>query len=127
MASFNQCIFVGNLARDPEANTTTGGTSVCNFTIACNSKYGDNEHCEWVRCVAFGKLADICNQYLEKGKQVMVVGRMQTRDWTDKEGVKRYTTEIILEKMTMLGGKSEGRSHEAPAGGSDGFDSDIPF
>ena len=116
MASVNKVILVGNLGRDPEIRHAPSGAAVATFTIATNevrnNKEGQREErTEWHRIVAFGKLAEICGQYLIKGKQVYLEGRLQTRSWEDRDGNKRTTTEIIASTMVMLG-----RSGETPTG-----------
>ncbi len=112
----NKVMLIGHLGNDPELKTTASGQSVVNFTIATNENFKDSsgnlqEKTEWHRLVAWGKLAEICNQYLKKGRQVYVEGRLQTRSWDDtKSGEKRYTTEIVCSDMQMLGsqGHTEG-------------------
>lgn len=108
----NQCMFIGHLGRDPETKYLPSGDAVCNFSIACNWKTKDKEGAEWVRIVAFGKLAEICAKYLEKGKQVFISGRMQTREWEDKGVGKRYTTEVVADRMQMLGGRGGGPAED---------------
>lgn len=111
MASVNKCIFIGNLGRDPEMKYTASGEAICNFSIACTESWKDKqtgekkEMTEWVRISFFGKLAEICGQYLKKGSQVYVEGSMRTRKWTDKDGQERYTTEIRGDVMRILGSK----------------------
>ena len=110
MASVNKVILVGNLGADPEVRYAPSGTAVSNFSLATtdqwtNKEGGKEEKTEWHRIVAFGRLGEICGEYLHKGKQVYVEGRLQTRSWEDKEGVKRYTTEIVANTMQMLGPK----------------------
>lgn len=104
----NQCQFIGRLGADPEMRYTAGGDPVCSFRIAVGWKSKDKEGAEWVPCTAFGKLAEICGQYLKKGAQVFVQGRFKTEEW-EKDGVKRYSTKIMLDQMQMLGGKQEGQ------------------
>ena len=105
----NKAMLIGNLGTDPEMRVTASGTSVVNFTLATNESFKDSsgnlqERTEWHRIVAWGKLAEICNQYLKKGRQVYIEGRLQTRSWDDsKTGEKKYTTEIICSDMQMLG------------------------
>ena len=115
---------IGRLGRDPETRYTADGKPVCNFSIAISSKFNDKEHTEWVNIVAWGKLAEICGEYLTKGKQVYVEGRLQTREWEDRDGNKKRTTEIVAGTMQMLGGKSEGQTQreETPVD-----DADPPF
>lgn len=108
----NKFIGVGNLGKDPEVNYLQSGTCVCNFSIACTEKYKDKsgervEKTEWVNCVVFGKLAEICGEYLHKGSMVYVEGRMQTDSYEAKDGSgKRYSTKINVKDMKMLGGKN---------------------
>lgn len=109
----NKAILIGNLGRDPEVRYTPSGLGVANFSIATSetwtNKEGEKEtRTEWHRIVAFGKLGEICGEYLSKGKQVYIEGRIQTRDWEDKDGVKRYTTEIVASQMLMLGSRDAG-------------------
>ena len=105
----NKAMLIGHLGNDPEMRVTASGQSVVNFTLATNESFRDSsgnmqDRTEWHRIVAWGKLAEICNQYLKKGRQVYVEGRLQTRSWDDnKTGEKRYTTEIICSDMQMLG------------------------
>ena len=126
-ASVNHCIFIGNLGRDPETRYTASGEAICNFSIACTESWKDKqtgekkEMTEWVRVSAFGKLAEICSQYLKKGSQVYVEGSLRTRKWTDKDGVEKYTTEIRCDDMKMLGGRPEGGS-QSSGGRNDGYD-----
>lgn len=103
----NSCSFIARLGADPETRYTQDGKAIANFNIACGWKSQDKEGVEWVRCVAFGKTAEIAEKYLRKGSQVYVNGRMQTRKWDDKEGVTRYTTEIVVNDFQMLGSKSD--------------------
>ncbi len=108
MAGLNKAILIGNLGRDPEVRYTQNGLAVATFSIATSetwmNKNGEKEtRTEWHRIVAFGKLGEICGEYLSKGKQVYIEGRIQTRDWEDKDGNKRYTTEIVASQMQMLG------------------------
>lgn len=122
MASLNKAIIIGHLGKDPETRYLPGGEAVCNFTVATSETWKDKttgekkEQTEWHRVSAFGKLAEICSQYLKKGSLVYVEGRIQTRKWQDKEGQDRYTTEIKADGMKMLGSKgaSEGSLVEIP-------------
>ena len=111
--SLNKVMLIGNLGRDPEVRYTSGGRAVANFTIATNESWKDKDgnqqdRTEWHKIVAWGKLGEICGEYLSKGNRIYIEGRIQTRDWEDKEGNKRYTTEIVLNEMIMLGGRDEG-------------------
>jgi len=105
----NKVMLIGHLGNDPERRETTSGQSVVNFTLATSEGFKDSngnfqERTEWHRIVAWGKLADICSQYLKKGRQVYIEGRLQTRSWDDsKTGEKRYATEIVCTDMHMLG------------------------
>ena len=123
MASVNKWIGIGNLGRGPESRYTASGEAICNFSIACTETWKDKqtgerkEMTEWVRISAFGKLAEICSQYLKKGSQVYVEGSLRTRKWTDKDGQERYTTEIRCDDMKMLGSR---QGMGAPAGGGGG-------
>ncbi|MCX6182356.1 MAG: single-stranded DNA-binding protein [Bacteroidetes bacterium] len=112
MAGVNKVILVGNLGKDPEVRYLEGGTAVANFTLATTETYKDKngnrvEQTEWHNVVVWRGLAEIAEKYLKKGNQVYVEGKLRTRTWDDKDGVKRYTTEIIADNMTMLGGKRE--------------------
>jgi single-strand DNA-binding protein len=102
----NRCEFIGRLGKDPEVRYSPAGDAVCNFSIAVGSKFNEKESTEWVRIVTFKKLAGICGDYLRKGSQVYIAGRMTTRKWVNKDGVDQYTTEVIADQMQMLGGKS---------------------
>ena len=124
MASINKVILIGNLGADPEVRYAPSGTAVANFSLATTEQWttkegGKEEKTEWHRIVAFGRLGEICGEYLHKGKQVYIEGRLQTRSWEDREGVKRYTTEIVANTMQMLGssrkeGDTAGRMSERP-------------
>lgn len=112
----NKCLFIGNLGADPETRYTQGGTAVANLRLAVSESWKDKqsgqqqERTEWVRVVAFNRLAEIMGEYLSKGSQVYIEGKMQTQKWQDKEGNDRYTTEIVANDMKMLGGKNQGQS-----------------
>jgi single-strand DNA-binding protein len=114
MAGVNKAILIGNLGRDPELRYTQSGQAVVNFTLATSENWTDRngerqERTEWHRIVAFAKTAELCAQYLSKGRTVYIEGRIQTRDWEDKEGNKRTTTEINANTVQFLGGpRSEG-------------------
>ena len=108
----NRVILVGRLGRDPEMRQTGTGTPVVNFSVATDrvwkNKNGEQEkQTEWHKIIAWGRLAEICNEYLTKGKQVYIEGRLQTNEWEDKDGNKRYTTEVVANEMKMLGTRSE--------------------
>jgi single-strand DNA-binding protein len=159
MASVNKVIIVGNLGRDPEVRYTPNGSAVCNVSVATtrswkNKESGDkSEETEWHRVVFYDRLAEIAGEYLKKGRSVYVEGRLKTRKWQDKDGVEKYTTEIVATDMQMLGSREgmgggaaseEGGGYERaapaarpaaaaanrPAAKSSGFsdmDDDIPF
>ena len=144
MASVNKVILIGNLGRDPEVRYTQGGTAVANFTMATTDTWNDatsgekKERTEWHRIVVWGKQAEIAGEYLRKGKQLYVEGSLQTREWTDREGAKRYTTEVKALRFQMLGRRddtpepvAEGTAvaeGAAVAEGDAGYsDDDIPF
>lgn len=112
MGSVNKVILIGNLGSDPPLRYTKKGTAVCNFDIATSEQFtnkdGEKEtRTEWHRIVTWAKLAETCNEYLKKGKQVYIEGRLQTRSWEDNEGVKKYTTEVVASNMVMLGRKGD--------------------
>ena len=151
MAGVNKAILVGNLGRDPELRQTPSGQSVCNFTLATSENWTDKngervERTEWHRIVAWGKTGELCAQYLSKGRTVYVEGRIQTREWEDKDGNKRYTTEINAQTVNFIGprggdgagssgdyagGTRSGGSSQAGGGSANDPgpppDDDIPF
>ncbi len=163
MASVNKVILVGNLGRDPEVRYSPDGSAIANFSVATTDTWKDKttgerkENTEWHRIVFFGKTAEIVAQYLKKGSSVYVEGALRTRKWTDKEGQEKYTTEIVGDRMQMLGGRdgggmsrggsqggagdeefdqrppqrssapAGGNSRPAPAAAIDTFEDDIPF
>jgi single-strand DNA-binding protein len=111
MAGVNKVILVGNLGTDPELRYTPSGKAVANFSLATNEQWTNKdgekeERTEWHRIVAWGRLGEICGEYLSKGSQIYIEGKIQTRAWEDRDGNKRYTTEIIAQAMQMLGGIS---------------------
>jgi single-strand DNA-binding protein len=125
MASVNKVILIGNLGRDPETRYMPDGGAITNISVATTDVWKDKqgekqEKTEWHRVAFFGKLAEIAGEYLKKGSQVYVEGRLQTRKWQDKEGVDKYTTEIVADRMQMLGsrqGMGGGADREAAGGG----------
>lgn len=126
--SVNKVILVGRLGRDPETRFTGGGQAVANFTLATDSTYKDRsgerqKKTEWHRIVVWSKLAEICQQYLKKGSLIYIEGRLQTREWEDKSGQKRTTTEIVASEMRMLGSRSD--SAAAGAGTSHAAEPDV--
>jgi single-strand DNA-binding protein len=157
MASVNKVILIGNLGRDPETRYTTGGDAVTNLRIATTDTWKDKagekqEKTEWHTVVLFGRQAEIAGEYLKKGRPVYIEGRLQTRKWTDKEGVEKYSTEVVGDRMQLLGSREGGGGGDAefaagggnakregggsagaakPAGAAkknvDDFDDDIPF
>jgi len=117
MSSVNKVILVGNVGKDPETRFSESGTAIANLTIATTNRFknkqGQNqEETEWHRVVAYGKLAEIIEKYVQKGKPLYLEGRLQTRKWTDKQGVDRYTTEIVAEQMQMLGQKESKKTDD---------------
>ena len=136
MAGLNKVILIGNLGSDPEMRYTASGTAVCKFSLATSRKFTGKdgqkqEKTEWHRIVAWTKLAEICGQYLSKGKQVMIEGRIEYGSY-EKDGVKHYTTDIIADNMIMLGspgGRGQEREPEPPFGQPQGGtpEDDIPF
>jgi single-strand DNA-binding protein len=158
MASVNKVILIGNLGRDPETRFMPSGDAICNISIATTDTWKDKngekqEKTEWHRVAFFGKLAEIAGEYLKKGSQVYVEGRLQTRKWQDKDGADKYTTEIVANAMQMLGSRQgmgggdrgdappDREGGGAPRGGAgaakpaaaksggkfDDFEDDIPF
>lgn len=160
MASVNKVILLGNLGRDPETRYTTGGDAVTNLSIATSEQWKDKngekqERTEWHRVVLFGRQAEIAGEYLKKGRSVYIEGRLQTRKYTDKDGVEKYSTEIVGDRMQLIGsgrdtgggdaefsgtGSGGGQRRGAGGGGAassgsgaparkntDDFDDDIPF
>jgi single-strand DNA-binding protein len=152
MASVNKVILVGNLGRDPETRYNPEGAAICNISVATTDVWKDKasgerqERTEWHRVVFFNRLAEIAGEYLKKGSQVYVEGSLRTRKWQDKEGQDRYTTEIVADRMQMLGsrsgmgdaaGRAEARDTpvgdepkpgaKKPAGKFDDMEDDIPF
>jgi single-strand DNA-binding protein len=125
MASLNKVILIGNLGKDPETRYAPSGDAICNITVATSETWKDKtsgekkEQTEWHRVVFFGRLAEIAAQYLRKGSQVYVEGRLQTRKWQDKDGQDRYTTEIRADEMKMLGSR-QGAGGDAPMRQDDG-------
>jgi single-strand DNA-binding protein len=125
--SVNKVILVGNLGKKPELRYTPGGQAVANFTLATNERFGGKdgqpaqERTEWHRIVVWGRTAENCGQYLDKGRQVYIEGRLQTREWQDKEGQKRQTTEVVATTVQFLGGKG-GDGGGGMGGGSMGED-----
>jgi single-strand DNA-binding protein len=137
MAGVNKVILIGNLGADPEIRYTPGGTAVANFSLATTETYTNKEgekvtKTEWHRIVAFRRLAEICGEYLSKGRQVYIEGKIQTRSWEDRDGVKKYTTEIVADNMQMLGTRASqgggGGGGEPSTGGPPAPDlDDVPF
>jgi single-strand DNA-binding protein len=158
MASVNKVILLGNLGRDPETRYTTGGDAVTNLSIATSEQWKDKsgekqERTEWHRVVLFGRQAEIAGEYLKKGRSVYIEGRLQTRKYTDKDGVEKYSTEIVGDRMQLIGSGRDASGGDvefssssgggaparrepatANAGGGKGakknvddFDDDIPF
>lgn len=133
--SVNKVIIVGRLGRDPEGRSTSGGSRVARMSIATDETWSDQrgerqKKTEWHRVVVFGKAADNCERYLQKGSQVYIEGRLQTQEWQDKAGAKRFTTEIVAQSVKFLDGAKAGGSDAR--GGGDEYDehppdSEVPF
>ena len=128
----NKVILVGNLGRDPEVKYTANGAAVANITIATSESWNDKqtgekqEKTEWHRVVFFRRLAEIAGEYLRKGSQVYIEGKLQTRKWQDQSGQDRYTTEIVANEMQMLGGRGGEGGGQQSQGGGGGFRSNAP-
>lgn len=119
--SVNKVIILGRLGQDPELKYTPSGSAVCNFSVATSESWNDKssgqkqERTEWHRVVVWGKLAELCNQYLSKGRQAFVEGRLQTRSWDDQNGQKRYATEVMATTVQFIGGQAtQGQGNYAP-------------
>lgn len=150
----NKVILIGALGNDPDMKYAANGNAIANISVATNEQWKDKatgqkqEKTEWHRVVAFGRLAEIIGEYLKKGSQVYIEGKLQTRKWQDNSGNDRYTTEIVANEMQMLGAKGDsvssqqqpqqqnsqqsatqggGGGKQSPAGNFDDFDDDIPF
>lgn len=138
--SVNKVILLGRLGQEPKLTFTSSGTPVCQFSLATSENWMKDgqkqEKTEWHKIVVWGKLAEVCNQYLQKGKQVYLEGRLQTRSWDDKNGQKRYSTEINADKVEFVGQKSSQDGAESASGVQSEYnastdasfsDSEIPF
>ncbi len=145
--SLNKVMLIGNLGRDPEVRQSTNGNTIANLAIATTERFKDktgewSEKTEWHRVVAFGSRADVMAKYLKKGSSVFIEGHLQTRSWDDKDGVKRYSTEVVMRDFQFLdragGDSSKGNYNQAPSQATGGFsqepssetvidDDDIPF
>jgi single-strand DNA-binding protein len=123
MASVNKVILIGNLGKDPEVRYAPSGSAICNVTLATSRQWKDKtsgekqEETEWHRVVFYDRLAEIAGEYLKKGRPVYVEGRLKTRKWTDKEGVEKYTTEIIADQMQLLGSREGAGGGDEMGGG----------
>ena len=140
MSSVNKALIIGNLGQDPEIKYTQSGSPVANLSVATSERWKDKnsgeqkEQTEWHRVVVFGRLAEIAEQYLKKGSKVFIEGKIQTRDWEDAEGNKKYTTEVVAREMTMLDSRASTDSSASSSDNSakdtakdDNFEEDIPF
>jgi len=132
MRGVNKVILIGNLGRDPEVRYIRDGTAVANLRLATSESWNDangqkQERTEWHRIVAWGKLAEIAKEYMTKGRQIYVEGRLQTRSWDDREGNKRYTTEVRADQMLMLGTRSDAGASRESTGGDVAAPPDEPF
>ena len=140
MSSVNKALIIGNLGQDPEIKYTQSGSPVANLSVATSERWKDKntgeqkEQTEWHRVVVFGRLAEIAEQYLKKGSKIFIEGKIQTRDWEDAEGNKKYTTEVVAREMTMLDSRASADSSASSSDNSakdtakdDNFEEDIPF
>ena len=124
MSSINKVFILGHLGKDPEVRYAPSGAAICNITIATSRSWKDKnsgekvEETEWHRVVMYDRLAEVAGQYLKKGKPVHIEGRLKTLKWTDKDGTERYTTEIIANEMTMLGGREDSEAQQGSRGGN---------
>jgi single-strand DNA-binding protein len=138
--SVNKVVLVGHLGGDPETRFTPSGAAVANFNLATNESWKDangdfQDKTEWHRCVMFGKSAELAGNLLKKGQLVFTEGKLQSRNWEDKDGIKRYTTEVVCEMFTMLGRKMDNENSQSPGGFSrpeqktenTPDDEDLPF
>ena len=121
MASLNKVMLIGNLGKDPEVRYTQSGTAVASFSMATTEKFKSKageweDRTEWHNVTVWGRLAEISGEYLSKGKPVYIEGRLQTRKWQDRDGNDRYTTEVVGEKLQMLGGKNGGNGNASNSG-----------
>lgn len=132
----NKVIILGRLGQDPQLKFLPGGSAVCNFSVATTEKWKDKEgvaqeKTEWHRIQVFGKLAELCNKYLTKGRQALIEGKLQTRSWDDKDGTKRYATEVVAQSVQFVNGGSQGQQNQAApdtsAPGASFASDDIPF
>lgn len=127
MASFNKITIVGYCGRDPELKYTPQGTAVCNFSIATTEKRKDTETTTWFRVTAFGRLAEVVNEYVQKGKQVYVEGRLRQDEYTDRDGNKRTTLDVTASEVQFLGSRSDsGDSHPAQSAKAAAFNAQKP-
>ncbi len=140
MAGINKAILIGNLGKDPDLRYTPGGQPVATFSLATSEKWKDKDgnmqdKTEWHNIVVWGRMAELAKEYLAKGRQVYIEGRIQTRSWDDKDGNKRYTTEIVARQMQFLGGRDAGPKdipagapgEAPPVGDISAEDDDLPF
>ena len=145
MSGVNRVILIGNLGKDPELRYTAGNQPVTKFSLATSVRWKDKDGnpqttTEWHKIVVWGKMAEIASKYLRKGKQVFIEGRMHLNEWTDKENIKRYTTEVVCENLQFLGGPREGAAEGTPpppgpvralpapsAAPPSAIDADVPF
>ena len=141
MASINKAILIGNLGADPELRYTSNGTAVASFNMATTERFKDRngeqqERTEWHSIVCWGRMGELANEYLRKGRSVYIEGRIQTRNYEDKDGIKRYKTEIVAQQMQFLGGRGQEDQQSGSSGGSattppepeiPADDDDLPF
>lgn len=133
----NKVILIGNLTKDPELRYTPNGVAVCTFTIAVNKRVNGENQADYINIVAWQKLADLCATYLKKGRKAAIEGRLQTRSFDDKEGKRRYVTEVVAENVEFMGGRDKQEQQETSEPFADPFanagkpinisDDDLPF
>jgi len=127
----NKIILIGRLGQDPESKFSTQGLQITKFSLATSEKYKGQEHTEWHNITAFGKLAEICSQYLHKGSQIFVEGKTRTSSWAGENNEKKYRTEVIISEMQMLGNKSQNNDSDRimiqSATKSKSNNDDVPF
>ena len=130
MSGVNKVILLGRLGQDPELKYTPSGAAVCNFSVATSESWADKsgqkqEKTEWHRVIVWGKLGELCNQYLAKGRQAFIEGSLQTRSWEGKDGSKRYTTEIVARNVQFVGGQAQPSERASSQPSSGGYESNF--
>jgi len=121
MSSLNKILIIGNVGKEAEMRFVPSGKATTSFSVACNEKFGETESTEWFNIVTWGKLAETCNQYITKGQQVFVEGRLQTRTW-ETDGVKHYKTEVIANRVLFLGQRQQTKETT-----TEDIEEEVPF